>query len=206
MFDQLVGRYLPLLLARHITHDQAALPDLFLSDHYHQPDLTLARILHLGFEAPVHILLVGLDSSRTQPVEHQAEEERRRTPRADESTSIWTQLDAYPTLKAAVASRGAGAAAAAAGGSPADGSVVLTYLPHPAPAPKSARLAYAVRVRQGTASSSVYFVDATDGTVLAVRNDLVAAEGPIDYVDLVFNSKGGSIEDVLRLPVMFFYG
>lgn len=69
------------------------------------------------------------------------------------------------------------AAAAAAGGSPADGSVVLTYLPHPAPAPKSARLAYAVRVRQGTASSSVYFVDATDGTVLAVRNDLVAAEG-----------------------------
>ncbi len=69
------------------------------------------------------------------------------------------------------------AAAAAASGSPADGSATLTYFPHPAAAPKSARLAYAVRVRQGLATGAVYFVDATDGSVLSVRNDLSAAEG-----------------------------
>lgn len=51
-------------------------------------------------------------------LEHQSEIERRRTQPADPAAGMWTRLDAYPTLKAAVESRGAGARAAAEAGRP----------------------------------------------------------------------------------------
>ena len=51
-------------------------------------------------------------------LEHQSELERRRIQPTHQPASIWSKLDAYPTLQAAVSSRGAGARALAAAGRP----------------------------------------------------------------------------------------
>lgn len=51
-------------------------------------------------------------------LEHQSELERRRVQPTDPSAGLWSRLEAYPTLQAAVASRGAGARAAAIAGRP----------------------------------------------------------------------------------------
>lgn len=49
-------------------------------------------------------------------LEHQAEQERRQQPRSEEASAMWSRLDAYPILQAAVATRGAGARAVLAAG------------------------------------------------------------------------------------------
>lgn len=51
-------------------------------------------------------------------LEHQSELERRRVQPTDPGAEMWKHLDAYPTLKAAVATRGAGARALALDGRP----------------------------------------------------------------------------------------
>lgn len=60
-------------------------------------------------EALAYILTFG-DFITGCALEHQAEEERRRTQSADRSAELWKAIEAFPTLYAASKSRGGGAA------------------------------------------------------------------------------------------------
>lgn len=61
-------------------------------------------------EALAHILTFG-DFITGCALEHQAELERRRIQPEAQPNDMWTRLESYPTLQAAVATRGAGNAA-----------------------------------------------------------------------------------------------
>jgi TetR/AcrR family tetracycline transcriptional repressor len=68
-------------------------------------------------EALAYILSLG-DFVTGCALEYQAEEERRRVKPVDDAAGLWSRLEAYPTLQAAVATRGGGGAALAAAGRP----------------------------------------------------------------------------------------
>ena len=70
------------------------------------PDEALAYTLSLG------------DFVTGCALEYQAEIERRRLQPVDQTASIWSRLEDYPTLQAAVATRGAGSRALAKSGRP----------------------------------------------------------------------------------------
>lgn len=66
-------------------------------------------------EALAYVLTFG-DFITGSALEHQAEMDRRMSPKADDTAALWKRIEAYPTIYAASKGRGAGHAAAVRAG------------------------------------------------------------------------------------------